>query len=99
MRLDRIVILWQNTTWNQIDTFFLFQCKLQPGFINSLVQVCLAAQPTLRFRSANELEDRFVTNQRLAGPVAADLRKQAMLNRNSGTNTALPESGRSCRIP
>ena len=81
MRLDRIVILWQNTTWNQIDTFFLFQCKLQPGFINSLVQVCLAVQPTLRFRSANELEDRFVTNQRLAGPVAADLRKQAMLNR------------------
>src|SRR5919108_2978958 len=81
MRLDRIVILWQNTTWNQFDTFFLFQCKLQPGFINSLVQVCLAAQPTLRFRSANELEDRFVTNQRLAGPVAADLRKQAMLNR------------------
>jgi hypothetical protein len=81
MWFDRIVHLWQDTTWNQIDLFFLFRCKLQPGFINGLVQVCLAAQPILRFCSPNKLEDCFVTDQRFSGPVAADLQKQAMLNR------------------
>ena len=80
MRLDCIIKLWQDTTWNQIDPLFLFWRELQSGFVSGLVQVCLAAQPSLRFCSANELEDRLIADQRLAGPVAADPRKQAMLN-------------------
>ena len=38
-------------------------------------------QPTLCFCGSNEFEERFVTDQRLSGPIATDLRKQAMLNR------------------
>ena len=80
MWLDRIVKLWQDTMRNQIDLHFLFRRELPPDFVRGLVQVRLAAQPGLRFRGANEFEDRFVTDQRLSSPVTADLRKQAMLN-------------------
>src|SRR4026208_2329935 len=81
MRLDRIVELWQNTMRNQIDPFFLFSRELPFCSVRCRVPVRLAAQPDLRFRGANEFENLFVTDQRLSSPIAADMRKQAVLNR------------------
>src|SRR5262249_4593700 len=81
MWLDRIVELWQDTMRNQIDTLLLFSRELPFCSVRCRVPIRLTAQPGLRFRGTNEFENRFVTDQRLSSPIAADLRKQAMLNR------------------
>ncbi len=81
MWLDRIVELWQDTMRNQIDPFLLFSRELPFCFVKCRVPIRLAAQPGLRFRGPNEFENLFVTDQGFSSPIAADLRKQAMLNR------------------
>src|SRR5262245_33255531 len=81
MWLDRIVELGQDTMRNQIDPLLLFSRESPFCFVKCRVPIRLAAQPGLRFRGANEFENLFVTDQRLSSPIAADLRKQAMLDR------------------
>src|SRR5215475_8345399 len=81
MWLDRIVELWQDTLWDQLDPLLLFSRELQLCFVKFRVPIRLAAKACIRFRGANVFENLFVTGQRLSGPIAADLRKQAVLNR------------------
>src|SRR4051812_12981085 len=64
-----------------IDLGSFRRCELHFGRVDGTIQPCLTLKAALRVGGPNKLHHRFITDQRLTGPVGADQTEHAMFNR------------------
>src|SRR5688572_28427237 len=81
MRQDRVVQLGAYQAPLQAQARLVFACYPMLGRVLLAIQASTAAKSRFRPRRADVLQDCFVADQRLAGPVATDGAEQAVLDR------------------
>src|SRR5512135_298206 len=79
-RGDGVIPLPMECVSSQVDLPHLFLRDLDPRGIDTLIKFACDLQTRLGRRRCNQIDDRLVTDQRLASPVLADEREEPMLD-------------------
>src|SRR3954453_4875594 len=75
-----VVPLWADSPSFKPHVCFLSGCDAVPRFVFVGVQAGAATKALWRSRGANELQDRFIAEQRLSGPIATDQAEHAVID-------------------